>query len=257
MSNKPKFSDYEDKAQYSRDYNNWRYANEPEIRSRVKSNNYNDTYTIYKITNSINDKIYIGSTKLKLNNRLNSHKSDAFGKESKSDFYQFVRSVCSKETFYEVFKIEPIETGIIDKADAWKIEGEYIINAGDKVFNQYTNTGKDTARSKKYKYNDWYTVYEISNIFDDIVYVGVTRKKLNVVLSGHRSDAFNANRKYDFHQFIRSASNHMNFNLVFSIKALQSDIPDLDMASEIKDSILQNYAVNGKPTFNSRFIKKY
>ncbi|MCA0387615.1 MAG: GIY-YIG nuclease family protein [Bacteroidetes bacterium] len=152
----PCYKDYEDKRQYKIDYLRWRRKYDNNFRetnlNRVKAKYHNDpatrdrhlmlrksaTYTVYKITNSINDFVYIGSTGYRLTGRLSSHYASIFSSDRKSKFFEFVRSVSDKNSFYEIFKIEPIIEGIETKQQAIQMEIktiQYYISNGIELLN--------------------------------------------------------------------------------------------------------------------------
>ena len=48
-------------------------------------------YTIYKATNKVNGKVYIGKTSAKLSVRKRQHTSDTYSKNSKTVFHSAIR----------------------------------------------------------------------------------------------------------------------------------------------------------------------
>ena len=75
---------------------------------------------VYKIINSVDDKIYIGSTFKKLNERLRTHKSDA--KKRGSKFYKFMN-----EIGFDKFSIQLLEEVYVSNEEELRqIEDNYI-----------------------------------------------------------------------------------------------------------------------------------
>ena len=72
-------------------------------------------YIIYKITNSCDDMVYIGSTRLKLRDRFNCHKNEA--KKGNKKIHKYMR-----EKGIENFKIEIIKEIIVPKSKIAKIQ---------------------------------------------------------------------------------------------------------------------------------------
>ena len=111
---------------------------------------------IYKITNLINNKCYIGQTTKSIEERWNRHKQDAFRKERHSYDYPLYRAI--RKYGIENFKIEQIEKSLISDLNNKEI---YWINFYNSYHNGYNQTlGGDGTKSleldeqevvKKYK----------------------------------------------------------------------------------------------------------
>jgi hypothetical protein len=83
------------------------------------------TANVYKITNNIDDRFYIGSTKRKLASRLAEHKHNSSNELRRS--YNAKVYVCMRELGVDNFKIELICKCLCDsKDDLHKKEQEYI-----------------------------------------------------------------------------------------------------------------------------------
>ena len=80
----------------------------------VAQNNYDFSYSYdggselyYKITNDVNDKVYIGQTKRNLDERWKEHKKYALEEDSQTKFYNAIRiklknkmhKICNKNKF--------------------------------------------------------------------------------------------------------------------------------------------------------------
>ena len=78
---------------------------------------------IYKITNSKNDKVYIGSTRKKeLYSRMANHISDCKHRPTKSLFYGFMNKVGVE--YFEIVLIEDVE--VDSRSDLLKLEEKYM-----------------------------------------------------------------------------------------------------------------------------------
>ncbi len=91
------------------------------------------TYRIYKLTNAINNDIYIGRTSVQLNNRLCKHQSQSQDESRTSKIYKTMREL-GKNNF-NIVLLKEYEN--IDLATARKIEGKYI----RKYKERYTKGG--------------------------------------------------------------------------------------------------------------------
>lgn len=117
---------------------------------------------IYKITNLINNKIYIGSTKIEVHHRFRKHISDYYTKYLKDNSARTCIKLCN--AFYEYglecFIVEEIDMIIIKNTKELNdIENKYIIqyNSIEKGYNsQYAKRTKkesDKAYYEKIKNN--------------------------------------------------------------------------------------------------------
>lgn len=83
---------------------------------------------VYKITNIVNNKVYIGWTSKTLEERWNEHKCDALRKRDNRKFYNAIRKYGVDAWIYEILKEN------IESTDAKNQEIEFI-----KLFDSYTN----------------------------------------------------------------------------------------------------------------------
>lgn len=124
---------------------------------------------IYKITNMLNDKIYIGGTvKTKLHERFNEHFAHAFKYKSQTDKMKDMRNISKK--YWKIEKIEDCEDEFIKERETFYIkkflkEGfnlyntNYISNA-KKPFYSYDLITKEVKKYNSYKE----TGYNISKL---------------------------------------------------------------------------------------------
>lgn len=93
-------------------------------------------YTIYKVTNTLNNKVYIGQTKQTLAKRWYGHMLDARTRSETTHKYHFLRAL-NKYT-KDVWKIEPIVENVPDYfVNAFE---KYWINYYDSYNNGYNST---------------------------------------------------------------------------------------------------------------------
>lgn len=110
---------------------------------------------IYKVTNKINEKIYIGQTVQKLNERINAHKSSA-----KNDCqYSFHKAI--RKYGFNNFEWEILEKYITDKNHLDKLELYYIKrynsltpNGYNMTLNTCGNLGHDFSGKNNPRYDD-------------------------------------------------------------------------------------------------------
>lgn len=101
---------------------------------------------IYKITNEVNDEIYIGSTCLKLTERFRGHK------KSIKKYINFPFYKCINEIGIEKFKIELIENfPCNNNKELEQKEGEYIRQLG--TLNKHIEGRTRKERNKNYRQN--------------------------------------------------------------------------------------------------------
>lgn len=103
---------------------------------------------IYKIINSENDAIYIGSTTQQLSSRMNGHRGDARQKSRSSIFHKAINKI-GIEKFRIIF-IEnyPCENRDELESREFKIMSKYIKD-GIEVYNTMTEKGKHKESSKE------------------------------------------------------------------------------------------------------------
>lgn len=93
---------------------------------------------IYKITNTENEKIYIGSTKRKVQHRFESHKFDAMKNQNHPLYSEMIG------LGFEKFKIEVLEKVFVQtRAELCQIEGSY-----QEKFNPEYNINRNISESK-------------------------------------------------------------------------------------------------------------
>tara|TARA_R110000772_G_scaffold157881_1_gene269138 strand:- start:182 stop:703 length:522 start_codon:yes stop_codon:yes gene_type:complete len=89
-------------------------------------------YRIYKITNSIDDKIYIGSTHLKLKKRMDGHRKEA-RKDNKKTFSQHMKNTGIQHFNIELIKEIQVATSnlakIQEQVELWAIPIEKRLNS--------------------------------------------------------------------------------------------------------------------------------
>ena len=102
---------------------------------------------IYKITNEVNDEIYIGSTCLKLTERFRGHK------KSIKKYINFPLYKCINEIGIEKFKIELIENfPCNNNKELEQKEGEYIRQLG--TLNKHIEGRTRKERNKNFRQNN-------------------------------------------------------------------------------------------------------
>jgi hypothetical protein len=120
-------------------------------------NKYNDS-KIYKITSPHTDKIYIGSTTQKLNERLNDHKNE---------YNRYLKGTYHYITSIELIKLGSCNIELIEavnvntKAELEEIEGKYIRNSPNcvnitiptRTKQEYQEDKKQQIKEQKQKYN--------------------------------------------------------------------------------------------------------
>lgn len=109
-------------------------------------NNILKKFIVYKIINNINNKVYIGSTKTKLNIRWSEHKWTALTKKSDTPLYRSIRKY-GIENFQiiEIFNVFKLE-------DLYKIEDyfiEYYKTLHPEGFNLVRATRTDDVNDKR------------------------------------------------------------------------------------------------------------
>jgi len=125
---------------------------------------------IYKITNLVNNKIYVGCTKKSLNERFDEHISRAKNKKHKSKLYNSIRKYGIENFLME--SIESIET---DFTNLLKMEIEYI-----KKYDSFNNGMNSTLGGEGnigYKHSDA-TKEKITNQLLEKSKKGIDYKKL-------------------------------------------------------------------------------
>ena len=146
---------------------------------------------IYKITNKINNKIYIGKTVSSINDRFSQHKYDAFHENAKG--YNFILHKAMRKYGIENFQVEEVEY----------IKNDYELEAREKYWIQYF----DSILPKGYNMTfggegsikiDYVKVY---NLWDSGKCIAQISKELNcsinqlkVILSKYEN--FSANENY-------------------------------------------------------------
>jgi group I intron endonuclease len=100
-------------------------------------------YSLYKITNSVDDMIYIGSTRLKLTKRFNVHKYYA----RKNDTRKFSQHMI--KVGIDNFKIELIETITVATTNEARIREQLEIDKCDKtkLLNTHDSINKNPNRT--------------------------------------------------------------------------------------------------------------
>lgn len=101
---------------------------------------------IYKITNKINDMVYIGRTSKSIESRWKDHQRDAFGKRS-WQIHKFQRAI--KDFGAENFTVEQIDVAATkEEADEKEIYWIEFYNATEKGYNTSIG-GKNSGRNCK------------------------------------------------------------------------------------------------------------
>jgi predicted GIY-YIG superfamily endonuclease len=104
------------------------------------------TYTakIYKIVNTINDDIYVGSTKNELRKRLNEHKKDAKKKPERNGLYQMMN-----EHLFENFRIVLIETVECENKEEQVRHEQLFIDALKPKLNKHNAYGNKCEHNRE------------------------------------------------------------------------------------------------------------
>jgi len=89
-------------------------------------------YKIYKITNSVNDKVYVGSTRNTLRKRMDGHRTDA-RKNKPKRLSQFMREIGIENFNIELIKEIQVPNSklarIQEQIELWKIPTEQRLNS--------------------------------------------------------------------------------------------------------------------------------
>lgn len=94
-------------------------------------------FTVYKITNKINDKCYIGSS-IRIYHRWNEEKNNAYNQKSKS--YNYPLQCAFRKYGLENFSFEILKNDFITLEEMWDYEYNMIIKFNSLVPNGYNQT---------------------------------------------------------------------------------------------------------------------
>ena len=100
--------------------------------------------SVYKLSNQMNDKLYIGSTKLPLSYRLMQHKCSC--KEGKSRLYQAMREIGPENFNIELL----VECEELRKQEQLLIMGFQTIEKGYNQINAYLSERERLIKKKEY-----------------------------------------------------------------------------------------------------------
>ena len=131
------------------------------------------TGTVYIIRNTINDRIYIGSTTRKLNERMREHKSRAITKSKNSELYDDMRLYGC-----DCFSIEAIKTDI-PESELLDAEYKAIKQNLDRCYNSFLGLHRANAEEMIRLYNDHMTIKQIS------VKLGHCKKTVSSILKAN------------------------------------------------------------------------
>lgn len=101
---------------------------------------------------SANKILYIGSTK-NLNERISTHKYDCFTSLDNSPLYNYIRSKCDRNSFYNYFTFEILlEVEVKNRKELFIIEDKYInyYNTFNQIGSYFSNDDNKKSRQNYY-----------------------------------------------------------------------------------------------------------
>jgi len=143
-----------------------------------------DIYKIYKIENMVNNKLYVGKTKLSLDKRFKRH---IYNAENKINRYLYD---AMNHYGYDNFKIELLETCTEDESNNKEKFFIKHFNSNDKMFGYNMTKGGDGGNTGNYHYGksfyDWWLKKYGKKIADKMKNdtYNLISKKLKIIYSG-------------------------------------------------------------------------